>query len=66
MNGAIPPLPQYVFMAWCSVEAQGQLYLYLYQCQSLINQYIPYNKHIIFDAAGNVEFSLLKYVYPLL
>jgi hypothetical protein len=30
MRGAIPPLPQYVFMAWCSVkEAQGQLYFYL-------------------------------------
>jgi hypothetical protein len=28
MSGAIPPLPQYAFMAWCSVkkEAQGQLY----------------------------------------
>jgi len=23
--GAILPLPQYAFMAWCSVEAQGQL-----------------------------------------
>jgi hypothetical protein len=29
MRGAIPPLPQYVFMAWCLVKAQGQLYLYL-------------------------------------
>jgi hypothetical protein len=27
MSGAIPPFPQYVFMAWCSVKAQGQLYL---------------------------------------
>jgi hypothetical protein len=27
MRGAIPPLSQYVFMAWCSVKAQGQLYL---------------------------------------
>jgi hypothetical protein len=27
MRGDIPPLPQYVFMAWCSVKAQGQLYL---------------------------------------
>jgi len=27
MRGAIPPLPQYAFMAWCSVEAQGQFYL---------------------------------------
>jgi hypothetical protein len=29
MSGVIPPLPQYAFMAWCSVKAQGQLYLYL-------------------------------------
>jgi hypothetical protein len=28
MSGAIPPLPQYAFMAWCSVKAQG-LYLTL-------------------------------------
>jgi hypothetical protein len=28
MRGAIPPLPQYAFM-WCSVKAQGQLYLTL-------------------------------------
>jgi hypothetical protein len=27
--GAIPPLPQYAFIAWCSVKAQGRLYLYL-------------------------------------
>jgi len=30
MSGAIPPLPQYVPMAWVSVKAQEQLYLYLY------------------------------------
>jgi len=29
MRGAIPPLPQYAFMVWCSVKAQGQLNLYL-------------------------------------
>jgi hypothetical protein len=23
MRGAIPPLPQYAFMAWCLVKAQG-------------------------------------------
>jgi hypothetical protein len=28
MCGAIPPLPQYAFMARCSVKAQGELYLY--------------------------------------
>jgi hypothetical protein len=26
---AIPPLPQYAYMAWCSVKAQEQLYLLL-------------------------------------
>jgi hypothetical protein len=26
----LPPLPQYAFMAWCLVKAQGQLYLYVY------------------------------------
>jgi hypothetical protein len=31
MRGAIPPLPQYAFMAWCSVKkSQGHVYLYLY------------------------------------
>jgi hypothetical protein len=29
MSGAIPPLPQYAYMAWCCVKAQGQLCLYL-------------------------------------
>jgi hypothetical protein len=28
MSKAIPPLPQYAFMAWCLVKAQGHLYLY--------------------------------------
>jgi hypothetical protein len=30
MSGDIPPLPPYSSMAWCFVEAQGQLYIYLY------------------------------------
>jgi len=29
MSGSIPPLHQYSLMTWCSVKAQGQLYLYL-------------------------------------
>jgi hypothetical protein len=28
MSGAIPPLPEYAFMASCSVKAQGQLYFH--------------------------------------
>jgi hypothetical protein len=27
MSGAILPVPQYAFMAWCSVKAQGQVLL---------------------------------------
>jgi len=27
MRRAIPPLSQYAFTLWCSVKAQGQLYL---------------------------------------
>jgi hypothetical protein len=27
ISGAILPLPQYAFMAWCSVKAQGYIYL---------------------------------------
>jgi hypothetical protein len=29
MSGVILPLLQYVFMAWCSVKAQGLIYIYL-------------------------------------
>jgi hypothetical protein len=30
MHGDMPPLPQYVFMAWCSVKAEGELHLHVY------------------------------------
>jgi hypothetical protein len=35
MSGAIPPLPQYDFMAWCSVKAQvkGSVCETLFQLQ---------------------------------
>jgi len=31
MSGTIPPLPQYAFMAWYLVKAQGQLYPFFFQ-----------------------------------
>jgi hypothetical protein len=36
MRRAIPLLPQYAFIAWCSVKekAEGQLYVYLYPMDS--------------------------------
>jgi hypothetical protein len=42
MSGAIPPLLQYAFMAWCSVKAQGQIYLYLYRIQESMNKLLCY------------------------
>jgi hypothetical protein len=45
MPGAIPPLPQYAFMAWCLVKAQGQFYLYL--------------STVTFDLAGSIPLSAL-------
>jgi len=37
MLGAIPPLPQYAFMAWCLVKAQEQL--------TFTRIYASYDKH---------------------
>jgi hypothetical protein len=41
MHGAIPPLLQYSFMAWCSVKkkARGQLYLYLTTAPKTMSRY---------------------------
>jgi hypothetical protein len=36
MSEAMPPLPQYAFMAWCSVKAQEQLCIYLNKVFELI------------------------------
>jgi hypothetical protein len=30
MRGAIPPLPQYVFMAWCLVKHRDNIFYLLY------------------------------------
>jgi hypothetical protein len=39
--GTIPPLPQYAFMAWCSVTAEGQLYLYIFQSTNIYCCLLP-------------------------
>jgi len=36
MHGAIPPLPNYAFMALCSIKAQGQLHLYISMTLSIV------------------------------
>jgi hypothetical protein len=55
MSGAIPPLPQYVFMEWCLVKAQGKLYLYLVG--------LP---HLLYARSENVKkIKVLNEVYIL-
>jgi hypothetical protein len=49
MIEAIPPLHQYALMAWCSIKAQGQFYLYLYLTNSeafiCVSRYVQINNH---------------------
>jgi hypothetical protein len=37
LRGAIPPLPQYAFMTWYSVKAQGHLYLTFAVCNEQLD-----------------------------
>jgi hypothetical protein len=39
MRGAIPPLPQYAFMARCSVEKAQGFYLYLHLKNKITSQF---------------------------
>jgi hypothetical protein len=50
MSGAIHPLPQYAFMAWCLVKARGQLYLIIIIIIIIIiiNINIGINKRVFF------------------
>jgi hypothetical protein len=58
MSGAIPPLPQYAFMAWCSAKAQGQLYLYFFF-------YSSYNSYDKYDSGKRFHPELLFNVINL-
>jgi hypothetical protein len=44
MSGAITPLPQHAFMAWCLIKAQGQLYLILSTESSVHDQKLKFQK----------------------
>jgi len=48
MCRAISPIPPYVFMVWCSVKAQGQLYLLpFYLCKDLSSFMSESNETVI-------------------
>jgi len=46
MGGAIPPLPQYAFMAWCLVKAQDNFTFYL-----LLHDHNTEIKSLILDSS---------------
>jgi hypothetical protein len=48
MSGTIPPLPQYAFMTWFSVKAQGQLFtVYKFVCNFGILKMILTNQRLL-------------------
>jgi len=47
MRGATPLVPQYAFMAWCSVKAQGQLYFFTFiRPTTLTVKYEKFNSNL--------------------
>jgi hypothetical protein len=56
MRGAIPPLPQYVFMAWCLVEHRDNFTFYLKQLE--LKDYTP----LFYVVAIRREAADLKYL----
>jgi hypothetical protein len=61
MSGAILPLTLYAYVGWCSVKAQGQLYLYLFK--SLLNIWAIKSKRWAEHIAGMVK---IRDVYTIL
>jgi hypothetical protein len=57
MRGAIALLPQYALMTWCSVKAQGQLYLY-HIIIVKVNSSLCLTKHHAMNAYWGVELQL--------
>jgi hypothetical protein len=57
VSGAIPPLSQYAFMAWCSVKAQGQLYLFTFYID--VNKYI-YVPNMVYLNSDSVVYMVLS------
>jgi hypothetical protein len=58
MSGAIHPLPQYAFMAWCLVKAQGQLYLFFFLPLSVIEFHRNFAFHFMYKATVNIYHSI--------
>jgi hypothetical protein len=62
MSGAIPPLPQYAFLAWCLVKAQGQLYLYLHLLARALKLHIHTAWEGLYSCTCDEFYSLIIWV----
>jgi hypothetical protein len=60
MREAKPPLPQYALMAWCSVKAQGQLYLYLGKLTKLLSAFLLFGFIIRLKTEENPRNTILN------
>jgi hypothetical protein len=61
MRGSLPAFPQYIFIAWwCSVKAQGQLYLYVYLNTVSIHKLVTNLKH---NLSYSKDVACIVYIY---
>jgi len=67
MSGAIAPLPHYVFMAWCLVKAQGQLYLLPFPLLAFIIFYFRHKSIVTTLSHHNAQNlkSIIFYLFSL-
>jgi hypothetical protein len=70
MSGAIHPLTQYAFMAWCLVKTQGQLYLLKAEAWIFfLHLYVETSSGAhpaSYPMGTGGSFPESKYVYPVL
>jgi hypothetical protein len=61
MRGAIPQLPQYAFMAWRWVEAEGKIYLYIWTYLRIVVSFESVAWYLI-KYSGNFIYVLLEHI----
>jgi hypothetical protein len=64
MSGATPPLPQYAFIAWCSVKAQRRLHLYLRKTGCDGMDYIQFGQECVQQRSFVITAMKLQSAHP--
>jgi len=65
MRGAIPPVPQYTFVAWCAVKAQRHLHLYEEEIKGNLKIFSikKFNQTKLIEIRSKCKFSNIIYVF---